>query len=131
MSEENVAIVRRNYAAFDRGDFAAILDDVDPEIVIRAHPRGDEGNYQGKDGFLRFITEWIEPFDDFSQTPEEFTAAGDRVLVKVLQRASGKGSGVPVEARFWLVHRMRAGKAIELDLFDDEDQALEAAGLSE
>jgi ketosteroid isomerase-like protein len=129
MSQENVEILQRDYAAFDRGDFDAILDHIDPDIVIRAHPRGDEGTYRGRDGFLRFITEWIEPFDDFTQTAEEFTASGDRVLVRVLQRASGRGSGVPVEARFWLVHQMRDGKAMKLDLYDDEDQALEAAGL--
>jgi ketosteroid isomerase-like protein len=131
MSEENVEIIRRSYAAFDRGDFTAILDDVNREVVIRAHPRGDEGEYEGHDGFLRFITEWVEPFDEFTQTPEEFIDAGDRVVVRVLQQARGKGSGVPVKAKFWLVHLLRDTKAVRLDLYDNEAQALEAAGLSE
>jgi ketosteroid isomerase-like protein len=131
MSQENVEIVRRDYVAFDRGDFAAILEDVDPEVAVQAHPRGDEGKYEGKDGFLRFMTDWIEPFEDFTQTPEEFTDAGDLVVVRVLQRARGKGSGVPVESHFWLLHSMRNGKVIKLDLYDNETQALKAAGLSE
>src|SRR4051794_163372 len=131
MSKENVEIIRRNYTAFDRGDFAAILEDVDPGIVIAAHPRGDEGKYEGKDGFLSFITEWVEPFEEFSQTPEEFIDAGNLVVVRVLQRARGKGSGVPVEGHFWLVHLMRDEKTVKLDLYDKEAEALEAAGLVE
>jgi ketosteroid isomerase-like protein len=131
MSQENVEIVRRNYEAFDRGDFEAVLEDVHPEVVVWAHPRGDEGRYEGKDGVILFITEWLEPFDDFTQVPEEFRDVGDKVLVRVFQRARGKGSGVPVEGHFWLVHHMRDGKAFRIDLYDDEAAALETAGLSE
>jgi ketosteroid isomerase-like protein len=57
MSQENVEIVRRDYEAFDRADFAAFLDDLHPEIVTWAHPRGDAGRYEGKEGAIRFITE--------------------------------------------------------------------------
>jgi ketosteroid isomerase-like protein len=131
MSQENVEIVQRTYAAFERGDLGALLDDVHPEVVSWAHPRGDEGRYEGRDGVVRFITEWLEPFDEFTQVPEEFRDAGDKVLVRVFQRARGKESGVPVEGNFWLVHHLRDGKAFQVDLYDNEDEALEAAGLSE
>jgi ketosteroid isomerase-like protein len=131
MSEENVQIVRRAYEAFDRGDLEAILDDVHPEVVSWAHPRGSEGRYEGRDGVIQFITDWIESFDEFTLVPEDFRDAGDKVVVRTLQRARGKGSGVPVEGHFWLVHHMRDGKAFQIDLYDDEAPALEAAGLSE
>jgi ketosteroid isomerase-like protein len=131
MSHENVEIVRRAYVAFNRGDFAAILEDVDPEVAIQAHPLGDEGKFEGKDGFLRFITNWSEAFEDLTQTPEEFIDVGALVVVRVLQRAVGKGSGVPVEGHFWLLHLMREGKTVRLDLYDNEALALEAAGLTE
>ena len=32
MSQENVEIVRRGYDAYERGDLAAMLSDVDPEM---------------------------------------------------------------------------------------------------
>jgi ketosteroid isomerase-like protein len=131
VSQRNVEIVRRSYEAFDRGDLSAILEDVDPEVAIRAHPRGEEGKYEGHEGLRAFITEWIEPFEDFNLTAEEFLDAGDRVVVQTLQRARGKESGVPVTGHFWLVHRMQDGKVIELDLYDDKAEAHEAAGLSE
>jgi ketosteroid isomerase-like protein len=130
VSAENVEIVRRTYEAFDRGDLEAILDEVHPDIVSWAHPRGSEGRYEGPEGVLRFIRDWIESFEDFSLVTEEFTDAGDRVLVRTLQRARGRGSGVPVEDHFWLVHRLRDGKIDRIDLYGDETQAVEAAGLA-
>jgi ketosteroid isomerase-like protein len=131
MSQENVEIVRRTYDAYDRGDLEALLEDVHPDVVSWAHPRGDEGRYEGKEGVIRFITDWVEQFDDFSLVVEEFTDAGDAVMVRTLQRGRGRGSGVPVEGHFWLVHQMRDGKASRIDLFDREDQAREAARLPE
>jgi ketosteroid isomerase-like protein len=131
MSEENVEIVRRDYEAFDRGDFATLLDDVHPEIVTWAHPRGDEGRYEGKEGVIRFITEWTEAFEEFRSVAEEFRDAGEKVLVRVLQQGRGRGSGIPVKGHFWLVHHMRNGKAYQVDLFDNEAEALKTAGLSE
>jgi ketosteroid isomerase-like protein len=130
MSEENVEIVRRTYEAFDRGDLEAILDDVHPDVVSWAHPRGGEGRYEGREGVLRFIADWIESFEEFSLVAEEFRDAGDKVLVRTLQRGRGRGSGVPVEEHFWLVHHLRDGKIDRIDLYGDETQALETAGLA-
>ena len=129
MSEENVEIIKRNYAAFDRGDIDAILAETDPGVALHAHPLGDEGKYEGHEGFLRLVANWTEQFEDFEQDAEEFIEAGDRVVVRVLQRGRGRGSGVPVEGHFWLVHELEAGKATRVDLYDNEADALEAAGL--
>jgi ketosteroid isomerase-like protein len=129
MSEKNVEFVKGIYAAYDRGDLDAVVAQVHPDVLARAHPIGEE--YEGREGFLRFIANWTEQFDQFQQIPEEFIDAGDRVIVRIHQRGRGKGSGVPVEARFWLVHLLDDGKNRRVDLFDDEASALEAAGLSE
>ena len=131
MSQENVEIIRRDYKAFDRGDFASFLDDLHPEIVTWAHPRGEAGRYEGKDGAIRFITDWTESFDEFSAVVEELRDAGDKVLVRARHQGQGKGSGIPVEAHYWLVHHMRDGKQYKVDLYDNEAEALEAAGLRE
>jgi len=129
MSEANVEIVRRTYEWFARGDLDAILADTHPAVVLRAHPFGEE--YEGHEGFLRFVSNWTDQFEDFRQRPEQFIDAGDRVVVRVLQTARGRGSGVPVEALFWLVHVLDGGKVTRVELFDNEAAALEAAGLSE
>jgi ketosteroid isomerase-like protein len=130
MSQENVEIVRRTYAAFERGDISAALDDADPGLVTyRADP--EAATWHGPEGFLQAFADWTEGFDDFSATAEEFIDAGERVIVRVHQRARGHGSGVPVEADFWFVHTLSDGKITRLDMFASKGPALEAAGLRE
>jgi ketosteroid isomerase-like protein len=55
----------------------------------------DDGRHLGREELLR---------------PEEFTAAGNFVLVAVRAHAWGRGSGAPVEVSFFWVFEMRDGK---------------------
>jgi ketosteroid isomerase-like protein len=130
MSQENVEIVRGTYAAFERGDISAVLDPADPDLVTyRADP--EAATWHGPEGFLQAMADWTEGFDQFSASAEEFIDAGDKVIVRVHQRARGQSSGVPVEADFWFVHTLSEGKITRLDMFASKAPALEAAGLSE
>jgi ketosteroid isomerase-like protein len=129
MPEGNVEIVRRGYEAYARGDLDGLMGDVDPEMVTyRAEPDG--ATFEGWEGFLAAIAEWVEDFDDFTITPAEFMEANDKqVVVRVHQTAVGKQSGAAIEADFWFVYTLSAGKVTRLDMFASRDQALEAAGL--
>jgi hypothetical protein len=74
MSLENVEIVRRGYEAYARGDVAAMLADVDPEMITyREEPDG--ATFKGREGFLEAIAEWVEDFDEFVATAEELIDA--------------------------------------------------------
>ena len=44
--------------------------------------------------------------------------------------AKGKGSGVEVKRRDAMIWTIRDGNAVRLDYYNNESQALEAAGLS-
>jgi hypothetical protein len=128
MSKENVDVVRRGYEAYARGDLAAMLADVHPEMTTyREDPDG--ATFHGSDGLLKAIAEWVEDFEEFTLTPEEFVDADDRVLVRVHQTAVGDQSGAPIEATFWFVHTVSGGKVTRLDMFANEAHALKAAGL--
>jgi hypothetical protein len=128
MSKENVDVVRRGYEAYARGDLAAMLADVHPEMTTyREDPDG--ATFHGSDGLLKAIAEWVEDFEEFTLTPEEFVDADDRVLVRVHQTAVGDQSGAPIEATFWFVHTVSDGKVTRLDMFANEAHALKAAGL--
>jgi ketosteroid isomerase-like protein len=76
------------------------------------------------------MREWAEAWEEIHYTPEEFTEAGDMVLVSVLYDGRGKGSGVRVEGRFWYLFKLRNGKLLSWRLYPERAQALEAAGLS-
>jgi ketosteroid isomerase-like protein len=131
MSEENVEIVRRSYEAYERGDLEAVRETVDPEIVV-CRWELDAATYHGWEGLLAAISEWVEGFDEFTLTGEEFIDANQhQVLVRIRQSAVGAQSGVPIEADFWHLHTIHDGKATRLDMFPTKAQAREAAGLSE
>jgi ketosteroid isomerase-like protein len=131
MSQENVEIIRRAFDAYERGDVAAMLKDAHPDqVTYRADPDG--ATYHGAEGLMQAIAEWVEDFDEFTATAEEFIDANDhQVVVRVHQKAIGAQSGAPIEADFWFVHTLSAAKITRLDMFVSKAQALEAAGLKE
>jgi ketosteroid isomerase-like protein len=130
MSEENLEIVRRVFTAFSEGDTAAWLQDMDPDVVLHVEQAG-QGVYRGHEGAIKSLVDWTEDIDDFKVVPEEFLDNGDYVVVRTRQTGSGKSSGAPMEGLFWFVCQMRAGKVVRIHVLNTEQEALEAAGLSE
>ena len=131
MSEENVEIVRRAFETFAQEGPEAMVDFWDPETELWM-PSGlvqAGGTYRGHRAVLDWMKEWAEAWEEIDYTPEEFTEAGDNVLVSVLYNARGKESGVRTEARFWYLLTLRNGKTVRWELYPERAQALEAAGL--
>jgi ketosteroid isomerase-like protein len=82
------------------------------------------------------VREWAEEVLEVVGSPhselEEITElSDDRVFVKILVTGRGKGSGVPLELRYWGVLWIAEGKIARRQVFWTRDEALEAAGLSE
>ncbi len=125
MSQENLDTVRRGYEAFTQGDMDAILEIVHPEVEVHALIDA----FQGREGFVTYAQ--TPNFDDFQVDPEEFTDAGDKVLVAVRVAGRGKSSGVDVAMRNFHVCTLRDGKLVRLDVYASKDEALEAVGLQE
>jgi ketosteroid isomerase-like protein len=129
MSQQDVDLIRAGYEDFYRGDFAALLQKVDPAVVTeRVPPLPDPAVYQGHEGLLQALTDWTEDFEDFDMRAEEVTDVGaGRLVVKIRQRARGKGSGAEVEGEFWFVHENAGGRLVRLNMFSGRDQAFENA----
>jgi ketosteroid isomerase-like protein len=129
MSQDNVALVRRGFSAFEQGDVSLLLDLMADDLVTyRADP--DDATYHGKEGFLEATADWTEGFSDWSVIPEEFTDAGDFVVAQVRQVVRGEASGISVEAPFWFVFEVRDARVTRLSFYVREAEALEAAGLA-
>ena len=146
MSEENVEIVRRIYAALDLsvpgsvsryggGPPESIKGLIDPEIEWqgpREFPDLAETVY-GYEGMAGYAAKVAEALDDYRMEPERFIdAGGDRVLVFSREGGRGKGSGAEVQthltAHLWT---LRDGKAVRMQSYWEWADALEAVGLSE
>jgi ketosteroid isomerase-like protein len=134
MSQENVELVRKVFAAFDRGDIEAVLRLCDEDIVITqpAEVPGIDPQQRGHQGVLEAFAIWPEQWDDFRVEVLGLTAApADKVIANIRTLGRGRQSGVEVDMEFSFVFTVRDEKIIEWQLFLREDQALEAAGLRE
>ena len=130
MSEENVEIVRRGFNAFQRGGPEALLELLSDNVIIyRAQPDG--ATLHGKAGFRDAVADWTEDFGEWQVLPQEFTDLGERVLVRVLQIARGRTSGVRAEEDWWFLFELTGSKVSKLSFYSNPAEALEAAGLSE
>ena len=135
MSEENVEIVRAAWKALERRDMEALFAFYDRAIVwdqTRAGPSGLASEYHGHGGVRQFFRAWLEPFESYHGHAQQFIDAGQVVVVCARQGGRGKQSGVEVEmASFWQVYRVENGLIVRIDVFNDEQDALRAAGLKE
>jgi ketosteroid isomerase-like protein len=130
MSEENVEVVRRSFEAFQRGGPEAMLDLFSNDVITyRADP--DRATFNGRAGFRDAAADWSEDYSEWRLLPQEFTDLGERVLVRVLQMAQGRRSGVSVEEDYWFLFELTGGKVSKLSFYSRQPEALVAAGLSE
>ena len=128
MSQENVALVRSGFSAFEQGDVSRLLDLMADDLVTyRADPDG--ASYHGKEGFLEATADWTEGFSDWSVIPEDFIDAGDFVVAQVRQVVRGEASGASVEQPFWFVFEVRDASVTRISFYIREGDAREAAGL--
>jgi ketosteroid isomerase-like protein len=106
----------------------------DENIVITQPPDlpGASRQQHGHSGVLEAFTIWPEQWDDYRIEVLRIAGApGGKVFTTTRTRGRGKQSGVEVEMDFSFVFTIRDAKISEWQLFVSEDQALEAAGLSE
>ena len=125
-------MVRRAFAAFERGDLDAAVADIDSdcEFVPTGTLPGGRGVYRGPEGYKRFSS-WIkEEFEDAHVDVTDLTDAGDRVLISLTIRGRGRQSGATTTWDLWHVWTVQDGRFIHGQAFSRKTDALEAAGLS-
>jgi ketosteroid isomerase-like protein len=132
MSLRNLEIVRRIYEAWGRGDFRAGTELYDPDVLLVLRPQfPDPGTYRGPDEIRRYMREhFLADWEDAAIAGEEFLDAGDSVVIRVSQRATGTGSGAPVEMSYYQVWTFRGTSVVRIESIRERAEALEAAGVT-
>jgi ketosteroid isomerase-like protein len=123
--EQMIEGLRRQTEALNRGDFDAVMELADAEIVlVRA---GGLPELRGTEA----VRAWLEPDAFESQAYEllDFESHGNRVLTRSLTRARGAGSGIEMEIEalsLWTFSD--AGKVTRMETFltTEEDEARRA-----
>ena len=132
MSEKNVEFVRRMIDAYNRRDLEAMRAGTHPDVEVDwSASRGFEASvYRGWDEAGRFFGNWFNTFEQIEFKPERFIESGDLVLVPNTAVIRGR-DGIETVARSCLTYEFREGLISRVCLYQDTDEALEAAGLSE
>jgi ketosteroid isomerase-like protein len=132
MSEENVEMVKRAYAALNAGDIPAVLGLCHPDVVFdNTNAVFDASVYQGYEGLVEFFSLGREMWESQRYEPEEFVPLGDDRVVVPQRIVSVGRDGVETIARNTNVYTLIDGKASNIKSFQTKAEALEAAGLSD
>ena len=132
MSEENVEIVNRGFLAAAGEDWPTVLATLHPELEILDYDVPDAGTYHGHEGFWAWFENWGSGWDEWRLDNPEFRSAGEDGVIALFRTvARGKGSGIEIERDDAIVYRLQDGQIVRLEYFNDQAEALDAAGLSE
>lgn len=117
---------RDAYRMFREND-PGFLERMDPDVewhVPDTLPGG--GDLHGSLAVLEFFETMSGLWEDAHPEPEEFLAAGDKLVVLGTWRAKARLTGVRVEIPFAHVHQFRAGKLVYFRNYIDAAKALQS-----
>ena len=129
MESANIRQLREGYAAFNRGDFDAVLRNFHPDFeAFDREEVPDPRRYDGLEGALEAFRGVVEMFDEYVVEPVEFIEGEAHIVVVARQRGRGSASGVEVEGEIVHVWTIRDGKTAGLRAFSSRDEALRHLG---
>lgn len=122
----NVDLVRAAIDTFQRGELDRSLEFAHPDLVsFRAPPLPDPQTYHGPEGVVQMYDDWTAQFGEFEMEVVEYTDAGDRVVVEMIQRGTGRASGAEVVGRFWFVYTIADDLIVRQEVYSTREQAFE------
>ena len=127
MGTESADLVRSLYEAFARGDVPAVLGAMAEDIEwheAEGMPYG--GVHHGPNGVAQGVFgPLLQDIPDFTVTPEEIIASGDRVAVVGRYRGTGAASGERLDMPVVHVWDVADGKIARFRQFADTGKFLE------
>jgi len=130
-TEQNKAVVRRFYEAFEANDLEALTGVLAPELVAY------NPNAQNREAHLQGIRMWNATFSKNRFEIVDQIAEGDRVASHVIMRClhseanfqgvppSGKEIGIPAVT----IERLKDGKIVERRVYSDRLGMMQQLGL--
>jgi ketosteroid isomerase-like protein len=130
VTDENVELVRRGFMATMDEDWTTALSTLDPEVEVLDFDVPDGGVYRGRDGFLAWLKGWAEGWESWRvEDPEFHSAGGDQVIALFRLITQGSHSGMELERHDAITYRIRGGKIVRSEYFNDQGLARKAVGL--
>jgi ketosteroid isomerase-like protein len=111
------------------------MDAYADDVILRLHGwlRNIDGVAAvGKEAVGEWFGDWFRTFDrDYRFEVDEARDLGDRVLTVATHHGRGRASGAPVRQQMGYLYTVREGKVSMVEIWTEQAQAFEAAGLRE
>jgi ketosteroid isomerase-like protein len=124
-----VDTVTRFYDALGRGDVAAVLELMDPQIEWTEAERFPyySGTWRGPDAVLaNLLVPLSRDWDSFSARADDFISDGDRVVSLGAYTGSYRETGRSISAPFAHIWTVRGDKLARFRMYTDTAKVLEA-----
>jgi ketosteroid isomerase-like protein len=134
VSQEDVEVVRDQFAAVNERDFARAMEHYADDVVLVVSPEAflEAGTFEGREAVGEWFGNWFRTFEPgYRFELEEARDMGGTVLLVASHRGQGRMSGVEVRGRTAYLYRVRDGKVARVELYPSRDEALEAFGRRE
>lgn len=132
MPEADLALVRRNSAAFSARDVEAMLACYRADAVVVDLRRVGFGTFSGHDELRAYYAGIVGSAVEMHEDLEVLADADELVAAHCVLRGRlvSDPTGPEVEAEYGLVVRLRGGLIDRLEICEDGSHALEVSGLS-
>lgn len=114
--DNNVQVIQEIYAAFGRGDGAAVMAALGPDAVLIFESTPEipwAGRFVGPEGWGQFFSALGETGDEVALQMEPFAAQGDRVVAYGRYQARVKATGKRIDSPLVHLWTLRDGKVAE------------------
>lgn len=128
MTESDLQLVRRLFAAFDTGDIEAVIALFSDDFVLVVPPSmsAEPDTYEGRDGARRYLAAFDGAVEDVRFRAEELHAEDGCVLALVNVTGRGAASGLPVSMHAASIIRVTDGEVTAIESHPDVAAAREA-----
>jgi ketosteroid isomerase-like protein len=128
MTEPDLQVVRRLFAAFDTGNIEAVIELIADDFVLVVPPSmsAEPDTYEGADGARRYMAAFDGVVDEVRFRADELRAEDGCVLALVHVTGRGASSGLSVDMRAASIIRVREGEVTGIESHPDLASAREA-----
>jgi len=124
-------IVRGQFEAVNRRDFAAAMDAYADDVELIAPPTDLMGGDQrGKAAVGAWFGDWFRTFSATNFEWLDLVESGDALALRARFIATGRRSGVELAHDYFYAYEVRDGKVVKVQFCASWEEALQAAGLA-
>jgi ketosteroid isomerase-like protein len=113
----------------DDPETRSALEALDPDVEIHDFDIPDAGGvFHGHEGYREWVRRWTEGWESTRMEDAEYRSAGpDCVIALFRMVAKGAHSGMELERADAIVYRIRGGKIVRIEYYNDQAEAIRRA----